>query len=210
MSSSSRLVKRDSGRRFEPVQWRTFAGLALPGPALPSPALQPAPEGKTVDAERIEKEAYQRGFREGEAAGLRQAQQQLHAAIQGFVQSASALASYKAGLHSQAEREMVQLSLAIARRILRRELSIDPDIVVAVVRSCLEQLQKADVYRLRLNPEDLPVVTAQWKQTRSVPLELIPDARLSRGGAVFETSQGQLDARWETQLGEIERGLADR
>ena len=41
-------------------------------------------------------------------------------------------------------------------------------------------------------------------------IELVPDGTQQRGGAVFETSRGLLDASIETQLQEIERGLADQ
>jgi flagellar biosynthesis/type III secretory pathway protein FliH len=38
---------------------------------------------------------------------------------------------------------------------------------------------------------------------------VIPDATLAPGSVVFETNQGNLDASVESQLQEIERGLAD-
>jgi flagellar biosynthesis/type III secretory pathway protein FliH len=38
----------------------------------------------------------------------------------------------------------------------------------------------------------------------------VGDVAQSRGGAVFEISRGALDASVDTQLREIERGLADQ
>jgi flagellar assembly protein FliH len=40
-------------------------------------------------------------------------------------------------------------------------------------------------------------------------LELVSDAKLPRGSAIFETSRGDLDASIDTQLLEIERGFTD-
>jgi flagellar assembly protein FliH len=40
--------------------------------------------------------------------------------------------------------------------------------------------------------------------------EVVPEPRLERGAAIFETSRGSLDASVETQLDEIQRGLVDR
>jgi flagellar biosynthesis/type III secretory pathway protein FliH len=37
----------------------------------------------------------------------------------------------------------------------------------------------------------------------------VPDGSRDPGAAVFETERGNLDASVESQLGEIERGLAD-
>jgi flagellar biosynthesis/type III secretory pathway protein FliH len=39
---------------------------------------------------------------------------------------------------------------------------------------------------------------------------VVADVTQSRGGALFETGSGSLDASIETQLREIERGFADR
>lgn len=158
---------------------------------------------------RVESEAFEKGRREGEAAGSRKALEQFSAAIQGFAQSTVAVAGYKTQLRREAERELVALALAVARKILRRELSVDPHIVLAVVKACLEELESAEVYRLRLNPQDVEPVGAWFRQQRRGSIELIPDASLGRGGALLESSRGQLDARLETQLLEIERGLAD-
>jgi len=40
-------------------------------------------------------------------------------------------------------------------------------------------------------------------------LEIVADASLQAGSAIFETSRGELDASINTQLAEIDRGLAD-
>jgi flagellar biosynthesis/type III secretory pathway protein FliH len=39
---------------------------------------------------------------------------------------------------------------------------------------------------------------------------VVADSGLERGGVVFETPRGNLDASLETQLLEIQRGLSDR
>ncbi len=129
--------------------------------------------------------------------------------MRAFSESAAAVAAYKPALRAEAERELVALALAIARRILRREVTIESSIVLAVVKACLEDLRNAEIYRLRLHPQDVQPVASLFQQQHRGQIELIPDTGVTRGGAVFETSQGQLDARLETQLAEIERGLAD-
>jgi len=41
-------------------------------------------------------------------------------------------------------------------------------------------------------------------------VEVVPDASREPGTLIFETERGNLDASVESQLEEIERGLADR
>jgi flagellar assembly protein FliH len=45
---------------------------------------------------------------------------------------------------------------------------------------------------------------------RAPALEVIGDASLNCGDAIFETSLGELDASVDSQLREIERGFADK
>jgi flagellar assembly protein FliH len=198
---SSSVLKGEAARRLPPVAWREY-GAAPSGPVRPAP-----PAGQPPDSQ-AEKAAYERGLRAGEAAAARQAQEQLQAALHGLARTAAELAGYKTALRAEAERELLALAMAVARRVLRRELSLDPGIIQAVMRSCLEELRHAEVYRLRLHPQDAPAVAGFFQQQQS-KVEVLPDSRITRGGAVFETSRGQLDARLETQLEEIERGLAD-
>ena len=47
---------------------------------------------------------------------------------------------------------MVQLSLAIARRMLRRELAVDPDALHGLVLAALEKLQAQEICRVRVHP----------------------------------------------------------
>ena len=202
---SSSVVKKERAQELPRVEWKNAA--APGGVAAVRPrAAQPAPE----ELAQLEKQAYERGYRDGEAAGARQSLEQLQSAIQGFTHQAVALTQYKPRLRTEVERQVLELSLAVARKVLRRELAVDPNIVLAVVKGCLAELEHVEIYRLRLHPQDVPQVSAFFEQERRGSIELIPDSRISRGGALLETAQGQLDARLETQLVEIERGLADR
>ncbi len=40
-------------------------------------------------------------------------------------------------------------------------------------------------------------------------IQILPDASLERGSAIFETARGNVDASISAQLGEIERGFVD-
>ncbi len=202
---SSRVLKGSAARQPARVEWRSLGSQGpAGGPSAAGAAAQPA-----LELAQLERQAYERGFRDGQAEGARQGLQQFQRAIQAFAETASQLASYKASLRSEVERELAQLSLAVARKILRRELTVDPNVVLAVVHAGLRELESVEIYRLRLNPQDVPAVSAWFEQHGGGKIQILPDPQVSRGGALFETAQGQLDARLDTQLGEIERGLAD-
>jgi flagellar assembly protein FliH len=156
------------------------------------------------------RQARETGYREGEAAATQAARSKLDAAVDHLGSSIRELAGYRGRLRKDAERDLVGLSLAIARRILRREVNLDPEAVLGIVKAALEKLDAREVYRVRLHPEDVGLLGRHMEPVglgRNV--ELAADPSISRGGAVVETTRGALDATIEGQLQEIERGLAD-
>lgn len=163
-----------------------------------------------VDLETMQRDAFRHGHEEGERAGLEKATAQYREAIAAFGRSALQVTTLKPRLRREAEDELVKLAFAIARRILRREVSVDPATVLGLVRGCLEQYNRTEMNRLRVHPEDRPEVARFFEEHPAPHLEVVADPKLSRGGAVFETARGTLDARFEAQLEEIEKGLADR
>jgi flagellar assembly protein FliH len=159
-----------------------------------------------VDAEQ----ARQSGLREGEALGHERAAATVKPVLDKLGASLADLAALRSRVRADAERDLVALSLAIARRILRRELSVDPDAVHGLVRAALEKLQTRDIARVRVSPEHEAAVRRCLQNAHAGNVELVADSALQPGDVVFETSRGNLDASIETQLREIERGFADR
>ena len=168
------------------------------------------PAQPEVDLEALQREAFQQGFTEGEKAGSDTATAQFREAVAAFGEAARELAALKPVLRMEAETELVGLALTIARRIIRRELTVDPTTVRALVKSCCDEFQRAEIHCLRVHPGDVETVSAYFQENPAPTIRLEADASISPGGAVFESAQGELDGRIETQLSEIEYGLADR
>jgi flagellar assembly protein FliH len=104
----------------------------------------------------------------------------------------------------------VGLAIAIARRVLHRELSTDPEAILGLVKAAFQRCDAKETHRLTLSPPDADSVKEHRGRLRLPPaLEIVADGGLQRGSAMFETSRGDLDVSVETQLTEIERGFAD-
>ena len=161
------------------------------------------------ECERRVREARQTGHREGEEAARRQSAAGVNAAIERLAESAATIAALRPRLRHDAEADVVQLALAIARRILHRELAVDPEALHGLVRVALAKLDAREIARVRVNPSHVPLLRAALEQAGS-PAQVVDDPAQPPGAVVFETSRGNLDASVETQLQEIGRGLADR
>lgn len=200
---SSKLLREERG--VEPMAWRRVG----PMDGLPDGPLV-GQDGERVIEQRL-LEAHAAGLREGEAAGQRRAAAELQPVIARLVRSIDEISGLRPRLRREAERDVVQLALAIARRILARELSVDPDAMRGLVLGALERLRSQEISRVRVDPAQEPAVTACLRQTiTDRTVEVIADPACERGAVVFETERGSLDASVESQLQEIERGLTDR
>jgi flagellar assembly protein FliH len=115
---------------------------------------------------------------------------------------------------AQWESQAVHLAVAIAQRIIRRELAGDPQIQAAYIREALE-LAVGQQVRVRIHPDDresLGRVAGQWleQSLARASAELVADPSVSPGGCLVETQHGQIDQRIETQLARIEEELTRR
>ena len=211
---SSRLLGPDDARLVEAMRWLTAEVGETGGAALiegfPFAPAGSAPERERQIEHRIH-EAHAAGLREGEASGQRRALEDLQPVIERLCRSIEEISSLRARLRHEAEQDLIRLALAIARRVLRREFAIDPDAVHGLVLGALEKLQSQEISRVRVHPAQEAAVTACLRRMiTSSPVEVVADPSRPQGSVVFETGRGSLDASVESQLQEIERGLADR
>lgn len=154
----------------------------------------------------LERKARAEGRKEGESAAAAKWQ----AAIENTARSIEQITSLRSRLRREAEQDVVQLSLTIARRVLRRELTVDPEALLGLVRTGFERVEMREVHRVRVRPEDSAAVTAFLHSLGgSQKIEVSADVGLDAGAVIVETARGNLDASLDTQLGEIERGFAD-
>jgi len=154
--------------------------------------------------------SYQQGFEEGHSSARQEGAQHLDAAYQRLARTIEELSGLRARFRHEAEEDVVALSLAIARRILHRELTMAPDALLGLVKAALEKVEMREVHSVRLRPEDAGLVQQHLeKMGLPRPVEVIADPGLARGSAIFDSTRGALDASVETQLAEIGRGFAD-
>jgi len=160
---------------------------------------------------RAETEAARReGFQQGLEEGRRQAAAQLEGELARLARAIEETAGIKARLRAQAERELVELALAIARRVLRRELHVDSEAVLGLAKAALEKASLREVTEVRLHHALAAPVRAHLDRIGAPQsIAVREDPSLEPGALLLETARGTIDASLETQLDEISRGLAD-
>jgi flagellar assembly protein FliH len=106
------------------------------------------------------------------------------------------------------EAEVVKLALAIAQRVLHREVQLDPLLLQATARIALEKIAEDSVAVLRVPEADV----AAWRDVLEGVAEsarLVGDEHMRTGECVLETNIGRVELGVSAQLAEIEKGFFD-
>jgi flagellar biosynthesis/type III secretory pathway protein FliH len=171
----------------------------------------PVPELQ-VDVALLEKTAYDNGFRNGQKSGLEAAETRLELLMRRYSEAVLEIGKVKGGLYAEVEREVVRLALAIARKIVYREVQADPEVVQTLVRVALSHVADKSTVTVHLHPSDYEYVLqrkADLSQAAGCACEvvLLADKTIQRGGCMVKTECGDVDARIEERFREVERGF---
>lgn len=160
-------------------------------------------------AASLEAESRQRGLVEGRASAAMEVAAAVEPVRSKLTQTLHELSELRPALAARAERELVRLALEIAKKVVQREVTTDPEIVLALSRVALGRLHSRAVATVRLNPEDYEYVNARLEQleARGASIEVVADRSVGRGGCIVESEMGDVDVRVEQQFREIERGF---
>ena len=182
-------------------------------PTVSGKSVQARRSGPTVgELEAIEQKTYQEAYGAGRAEGLAAARaenelqiEQLKAQVARLGAIFDQLAKPLESMDAQVEQQLVNLALAIAKQLVRRELKADPAQVIAVVRETVGLLPAAarDV-RVHLHPEDAAVVREKLATpSTDRAWSIVEDPVMTRGGCRVTTDTAQIDARLETRIGGV-------
>ena len=205
---------------IQQVVWPLASPTRLPAIPPPAPARKPA-QDEVFDAQKLRElerlrqieltQCRQSAFEEGLKKGREESATEIKGATDRLAHTLRDIAHVKRRARSEAETDVVKLSLAIAKRVLHRELSIDPESIQGVVHAALQKLANREITCVRVCPSCADSVRQALERADAISaISIVPDARMSIGDIVFETTLGELDASINTQLKEIERGFVDR
>ena len=163
----------------------------------------------TPTVEEIERQAYQRGFDKGQKAGIESRSQEIEPVLKSLHQALVQLQDLRTEVYKTIEKEVVELALAIARKIVCQEVKINKELVLCVAKEALRKAEVPGEIKVKLNPSDHQFIKKNKDQLthllhhiENVTFEAEPS--ISRGGCVIETALGEIDARIEKQLNVVE------
>jgi flagellar assembly protein FliH len=104
-----------------------------------------------------------------------------------------------------ADHDLMQLAVGMARRILHREVQLDPDVLLAMAHVAIGRLGDRAVVSVHLHPADLAVMSTSGSSREA--LTLVADLDVPRGGCRLSSEHGEIDLGIDAQMTELARGL---
>jgi flagellar assembly protein FliH len=234
MNMSSRIIRTSTGDTETVAQFKFTP--AFPSGHAPKPPSAPAAHGSLFNvsaasdpdglrqqcemllveaqmkASEIEKEAYEKGFAEGQEAAAGIVEKSADGLLKQYSATLGELDKLRREILASCEREVIRLALEVAKKIIKREVAIDDELVLALVKVALSRVADQALITIRVNPKDRLVIerhnaSRADRGLLSEAVKVIDDPLIGRGGCVIETESGTIDARIEEQMREIEKGF---
>jgi len=110
------------------------------------------------------------------------------------------------------ERELLELALGVARKVVQQELAERPEIWLGMIRAAVKRAVDRERIALRVPPPLMAFMRGSLAALRASledvkDLELVEDPSLPAGGCVIESRLGEVDIGVETRLESCERAL---
>ncbi len=157
------------------------------------------------ESETIKKSAFEEGYR----AGMEKSQEDLV----NFRNELSNFMHAKKDVFEFIAPDILEISVNIAKKIIKKELESDPQILVNTIIDVLKTVSKSEPkIAIRVRPQSvqlikdtIPNITYQYGIEAKI--NIVADPSIEEGGCVFQTNNGIVDASIDTQLEIIKKAL---
>jgi type III secretion protein L len=184
------------------------------------PLLRPPHRGGVVNAEEFEARGTAKGIiaeAEAKAAAIKaeaekhrdevfaKATEEAKAEVNAKLTEELARARMQAGqILASAEKDILELALTVATKIIGRDLERDRDVLLEIVANAITQARMAKAMIVRVNPKDAATLREKRAKLmelvgRQVDLAVRDDADVEVGGCVIQTEFGTIDGQLKTQ-----------
>ncbi len=173
-------------------------------------------------AEGITREAFNKGYEEGQEKGYMEGLQngrkeglETVAALEAeLLEAKKNIAEMKERALREAEGKIVELVLDISRKVIGRQIDTDREAVLSIIRKAMNRCPVSSKVNMRIAPEDYDIVLSSkdklLREAETVSeLEIVMDNSLAPGSCVLETEAGFIDTSVETQLNRIEKSFKE-
>ena len=157
------------------------------------------------ESENIKRSAFEEGYRQG----LEKANKDLET----FRGQLAQFMSAKQDVFEYIAPDILEISVDIAKKIIKKELESDPQVLINTIIEVLRSISKSEQkITIRVRPQSvqfikdtIPNITYQYGIDSKI--NIVADPSIEDGGCVFQTNNGIVDASIDTQIEIIKKAL---
>lgn len=159
-----------------------------------------------------EEEGYKKGYEDGYGKGKQAGTSMTADAVNMMTQVIEQLKNYHAQILADSQKDIAKMAIAIAEKVLHKEIMMDPATVISVVKNALSKVGFKRQFVVHVNPLDLEVLKGASDQIRSVldnyeSLNFKASPQVAPGGCIVQTESGSVDAQIDRQFGEVREAV---
>jgi flagellar assembly protein FliH len=142
--------------------------------------------------EKAQREGYKEGYEKGQQTGSEEL-----SATKAQLESILEFLQYPVKeLQNEVEHELVELSLAIAKQVLRREIKSDPQHIIGIIREAVKQLPSSNrEIAVHLHPDDAHTVRETLHEHKTKHhWDIIDDPGILQGNCQINAGNSFIDA----------------
>jgi len=170
--------------------------------------------GAAARLEAAEREAAKQGRAEGREEGYKEGKAEVERLVDRLHVVLERAVDKRAEILEEAETQVVELVLLVAKKVVKVISENQKSVVVQNIAQALRKIKtKSDVV-IRVNLADLQLATDHVKDfvemtENAKRVTVVEDSTVDRGGCVIETDFGEIDARIQSQLHELEEKILE-
>ena len=155
-------------------------------------------------------EGHKRGYKKGFEKGKKEAEEKYkkleNVLKKDFQEKIQSINTFLKNLEKESkelilnmDKEVLNLALNIAQKLILKEIERDPEILLRLIREALNYIAEGTELNIKVNPEEYKFLEENLLKyiPPSQKIKLIPDESISKGGIFIETSLGVIDATFE-------------
>lgn len=154
------------------------------------------------EAARLKKEAYEKGFSDGEKEGKAAGQQQYENLLGRFDGALQTLHDQRREVLNKYEEEVLSLIKAMVERLVNHEVSVNPRVIKACFLKAMEFVVENSGVQVHLHTEDFNRIKEASLENPALlsgkgRVQLVDDPNISQGGCLLKTDFGEIDSTLE-------------
>ena len=168
-------------------------------------------EKRISNLDALERDAYEKGYAAGEKAGYEMGIKKAEVIICQLENLVKELENIKERYILENDKKIIALSLAIARKIIEKEIKEDPQTLLNMLHNAIKKIERQERIKITINPTMQEVI----ERFKRGVLELYPkitvdiDPNVSKDFIKIESDTEEIIVNIEEELFEISKKLKE-